>query len=164
MTQRERLAWSFLLHKFGLMDAYHLDSFHQVSDKRFTWWNQEYGEHSCETRIDRYHINQTLADWGGAFDTMPWQTHLTDHAIILLKFNTHSRRPKRRPVFNPDRLAKAEDKEACLNIWQRAIRDTLGSIAEKVQEAVRSTLHFSAWFTKDRKTDGDASTTRAIKS
>ncbi|CAK9871208.1 unnamed protein product [Sphagnum jensenii] len=85
MHRREAAAWHRMTLRYGLTDAWLLDSFHKQSEKTFTFDNGRYGRQAALSRIDKFMISQTVEERGGRIEVAASMRKLTDHSPVCIK-------------------------------------------------------------------------------
>jgi len=85
MHRREAAAWHRMTLRYGLTDAWLLDSFHKQSEKEFTYDNGRAGRKSAVSRIDKIMISQTVEERGGRIEFTASMRKLTDHSPVCIK-------------------------------------------------------------------------------
>jgi exonuclease III len=84
MHRRESAAWHHMTLRYGLTDAWQLDSFRKITKKAFTYDNGRTGATSVVSRIDRFMVSQTLEVRGGRIEAAAPLRNLTDHSPLVM--------------------------------------------------------------------------------
>jgi exonuclease III len=85
MHRREVAAWHRMTLRYGLTDAWLLDSFHKQSEKEFTFDNGRTGRQSAVSRIDKFMVSQTVEERGGRIEVAASMRKLTNHSPVCIK-------------------------------------------------------------------------------
>jgi exonuclease III len=104
MHRREAAAWHRITLKYGLTDAWLLDSFHKQSQKVFTYDNGRAGSQSALSRIDKFMISQTIDERGGKIEVAASMRKLTDHSPVCIKIWGAPAPPKTRQDISTSRF------------------------------------------------------------
>jgi mannosylglycoprotein endo-beta-mannosidase len=109
--------------RYGLTDAWLLESFHKQSEKEFTYDNGRAGRNSAISRIDKFRISQMVEERGGRIEVAASMKKLTDHSPLSIKIWGHHDTPKSTSgYFDVSLLSDERKKKDMLEAW---IRDTL---------------------------------------
>ncbi len=79
MHRREVASWHHMTLRYGLANAWHLDNFHKMSEKEFTFNNGRACKTSAISRIDKLMISQTIDERGGRIEVAASMRKFTDH-------------------------------------------------------------------------------------
>jgi hypothetical protein len=104
MHRREAAAWHRITLKYGLTDAWLLDSFHKQSQKVFTYDNGRAGSQSALSRINKFMISQTIDERGGKIEVAASMRKLTDHSPVCIKIWGAPAPPKTRQDISTSRF------------------------------------------------------------
>jgi exonuclease III len=85
MHRWEAAAWHRMTLRYGLTDAWLLNSFHKQSEKEFTYDNGRTGRNSAVSRIDKFMISQMVEERGGRMEVAASMRKLTDHSPVCIK-------------------------------------------------------------------------------
>jgi len=64
MFRREAVVWHQMTIRYGLTDAWNLDSFRKLSRKEFTFDNGRAGPRSSVSRLDKFMVSQEITERG----------------------------------------------------------------------------------------------------
>ncbi len=70
--------------QYGLVDAWHLDSFRKMSNKEYTFDNGRTGPHLAVSKIDKFMISQDIEEKGGRIETAASVRKLSDHSPLVM--------------------------------------------------------------------------------
>jgi hypothetical protein len=70
--------------RYGLTDAWHLNSFRKLTKKAFTYDNGRTGVTSVVSRIDKFMVSQTLEERGGRIEAVASLRNLTNHSPLVM--------------------------------------------------------------------------------
>ncbi len=85
MHRREAVAWHRMTLRYGLTDAWLLNSFHKQSEKEFTYDNGRAGMKSAVSRINKFMISQTVEERGGRIEVAASMRKFTNHSPVCIK-------------------------------------------------------------------------------
>jgi hypothetical protein len=104
--------------RYGLIDAWLLDSFHKQSEKEFTFDNGRTGRQSTVSRIDKFMVSQTVEERGGRIEVVASMRKLTDHSPVCIKI-WGSLGPSQNTLgyFNVSLLSDKQRKKDMLEAW-----------------------------------------------
>jgi exonuclease III len=85
MHRREATSWHRMTLRYGLTDAWLLDSFHKQLEKEFTYDNGRAGKNSAISRIDKFMISQMVEERGGRIEVVASMRKLTYHSPLSIK-------------------------------------------------------------------------------
>lgn len=71
INTRELEAWTQLLSRLGVRDAFNLGAFYRRSNKVFTWTNSHNDETMIQSRIDRIYVHVCIEVIGGTTEILP---------------------------------------------------------------------------------------------
>lgn len=80
INTRELEAWTQLLTRLGVRDAFNLGAFHRKSEKAFTWTNAHNDDTMIQSRIDRIYVPVCIERIGGTTEILPTLADIYDHA------------------------------------------------------------------------------------
>jgi exonuclease III len=84
MNRRESSSWHLMTLKYGLSDAWRLDSFRKLSKKEFTFDNSRTGASSAMSRIDKFLVSQSVEERGGRIEAAASVKKLSDHSPLVI--------------------------------------------------------------------------------
>lgn len=123
INTRELEAWTQLLARLGVQDAFNLGAFYRKSTKAFTWTNSHNDATMIQSRIDRIYVPTCIERIGGTTEILPTIPDISDHAGYIVHFNDEGK-PRFRPhPFNKGLLRNPDLKVALLHTWKAAIND-----------------------------------------
>ena len=123
INARELEAWTQLLTRLGVQDAFNLGAFYRRSTKAFTWTNSHNDATMIQSRIDRIYVPASVERIGGTTEILPTLQDISDHAGYVVHFNDEGK-PKFRPQpFNKGLLRIPDLKVALLHTWKAVIND-----------------------------------------
>jgi hypothetical protein len=118
MHRREVAAWHRMTLRYGLADAWLLDSFHKQSEKEFTFDNGRTGRQSTVSRIDKFMVSQTVEERGGRIEVAASMRKLTDHSPVCIKIWGRLGPSQNTPgYFNVSLLSDEQRKKDMLEAW-----------------------------------------------
>jgi hypothetical protein len=86
--------------KYGLSDAWRLDSFRKLSKKEFTFDNGRPGASSAMSKIDKFLVSQSVEERGGRIEAAASVRKLSDHSpFIISVWGKHQEAPGNRTRF-----------------------------------------------------------------
>ena len=158
INARELEAWTQLLTKLGVRDAFNLGTFFRKSGKTFTWTNSHNDETMIQSRIDRVYVPFYIERIGGTTEVLPTLPFISDHASFVVHFNDEGK-PKTRPhQFNKGLLKNQEHKSALLETWKAVMEDeSLVTWNKKMVMANQAIRYKSMELTKAQKQQWKAS-------
>jgi len=84
MNRRESSSWHLMTLKYGLSDAWRLDSFRKLSKKEFTFDNGRPGASSAMSRIDKFLVSQFVEEKGRRIEAAALVRKLSDHSPLVI--------------------------------------------------------------------------------
>jgi hypothetical protein len=100
MNKREASAWHSMTLKYGLSDAWRLDSFRKLSKKEFTFDNGHPGASSALSQIDKFLVFQSVEERGGRIEAAASVKKLSDHSpLVISVWGEHRDVPRNRPCY-----------------------------------------------------------------
>jgi exonuclease III len=118
MHRREVVAWHQMTLRYGLTDAWFLDSFHKQSEKEFTFDNRRTGRQSAVSRIDKFMVSQTVEERGGRIEDAASMRKFTDHSPVCIKIWGSLGPSQNTPgYFNVFLLSNERRKKDMLEAW-----------------------------------------------
>ena len=152
ISTRELEAWTQLLSRLGVRDAFNLGAFFRKSDKAFTWTNSHNDETMIQSRIDRIYVPMCIERIGGTTEILPTIPDISDHAGYIVNFNDEGKQKIRPHSFNKGLLKNPEYKTALLSTWKAVMEDdTLGTWNKKMVVASEAIRVMSLQLTKAQK-------------
>jgi len=118
MHRREAASWHQMTLRYGLIDAWLLDSFHKQSEREFTYDNGRAGRNSVIFRIDKFMISQTVEERGGRIEVAALMRKLTDHSPLSIKiWGRHDTPKSMSSYFDVSLLSDERKKKDMLEAW-----------------------------------------------
>ena len=152
ISTRELEAWTQLLTRLGVRDAFNLRAFLRKSEKAFTWTNAHNDESMIQSRIDRVYVPECIERIGGTTEILPTLPDISDHAGYIVHFNDEGKRTIRPHSFNRGLLKNPEHKSALLHTWKIVMTDeTLLTWNQNMTEASKAIRVTSQELTKLQK-------------
>lgn len=111
INTRELEAWTQLLTRLGVQDAFNLGAFFRKSHKAFTWTNSHKDKTMIQSRIDRIYVPACIESIGGTTEILPTLTDLSDHAGYLFHFSAEGKQKQRQHPFNKGLLKMQNTKQ-----------------------------------------------------
>ncbi|CAK9198441.1 unnamed protein product [Sphagnum troendelagicum] len=104
--------------RYGLADAWRLDSFRKMSKKSFTFDNGRSGPQSTVPRIDKFLVSQGIEERGGRLEAVASIRKLSDHPPLKITIWGHHLPPNNPTCFFDVTLLNEEKgKLELLNAW-----------------------------------------------
>jgi hypothetical protein len=104
--------------RYGLVDAWGLDSFRKMSKKNFTFDNGRSGSQSAVSRIDEFMVSQGIEERGGRMEAAASIRKLTDHSPLTIKiWGNHPPPSKQSHYFDAMLLSEESFKMELLKAW-----------------------------------------------
>jgi exonuclease III len=75
--------------RYGLADAWGLDSFRKMSKKNFMFDNERSGPQSVVSRIDKFLVSHGIKKKGGRMEAAASIRKLSDHSPLTIKIWGH---------------------------------------------------------------------------
>lgn len=136
MNNRELEAWTQLLTRLEVRDAFNLGAFLRKSNKSFTWTNSHNDNTMIQSRIDRIYVPACVEMIGGTTEILPTLPDISDHAGYLIHFNDEGKQKSRPHPFNKGLLKNPEHMVTLLKTWKEVMGDdTLVSWNKKMVAA-----------------------------
>jgi len=88
--------------RYGLADAWRLDSFRKMTKKNFTFDNERSRDQSAVSRIDKFLISQDIEERGGRIEAVASIRKLLNHSPLTITIWGHHP-----PPSNPTRYFDA---------------------------------------------------------
>ena len=152
INTRELEAWTLLLTRLEVRDAFNLGAFFRKSEKAFTWTNSHNDESMIQSRIDRIYVPVSIERIGGTTEILPTLPDISDHAGFILHFNDEGRQRMRPHSFNKGLLKNLDHKAALLLTWKEVMADeTLVTWNKKMVAANQAIRIKSMELTKTQK-------------
>lgn len=152
INTRELEAWTQLLTRLGVHDAFNLGAFYRKSNKAFTWTNSHNDETMIQSRIDRIYVPDCIARIGGTTEILPTIPDLSDHAGYVVHFSAEGKQKPRPHSFNKGLLKNPEHKAALLETWKKVMSDeTFCTWNQKMVAANQAIRAKSLELTKSQK-------------
>jgi endonuclease/exonuclease/phosphatase family metal-dependent hydrolase len=119
MNRREASAWHSMTLKYGLSDAWHLNSFRKLSKKDFTFDNGRSGASSALSRIDKFLVSQSVEERGGRIEVAASVRKLSDHSpFVISVWGKHLDVPRNRPCyFDSSFLSEVDGRKELWEAW-----------------------------------------------
>ena len=152
ISTRELEAWTQLLTRLGVQDAFNLGAFYKKSNKAFTWTNLHNDETMIQSRIDRIYVPDCIERIGGTTEILPTISDLSDHAGYLVHFSAEEKQKPRQHTFNKGLLKNPEHKAVLLEAWKKVMYDeTFVTWNQKMVAANKAIRNTSLELTKIQK-------------
>ncbi len=84
MNRRESSSWHLMTLKYGLFDAWRLDSFRKLSRREFTFDNGHSGASLAMSRIDKFLVSQSVEEKGRRIEAAASVRKLLDHSPLVI--------------------------------------------------------------------------------
>jgi len=119
MNRREAPAWHSMTLKYGLSDAWCLDSFRKLSKKEFTFDNGRPGASSTLSRIDKFLVSQFVEERGGRIEAAASVRKLSNHSLLVISvWGKHLDAPRNRPCyFDSSFLSEVDRRKELWEAW-----------------------------------------------
>ncbi len=119
MNRREASTWHSMTLKYGLSDAWCLDSFRKLSKKEFTFDNGRLGASSTLSRIDKFLVSQSVEERRGRIEAAASVRKLSDHSpLVISVWGRHLDAPRNRPgYFDSSFLSEVEGRKELWEAW-----------------------------------------------
>ncbi len=118
MHRREAASWHKMTLRYGVTDAWNLDSFRKMSKKDYTFDNGRSGASSAISRIDKFLVSQDVDARGGKIETAASVKKLTDHSPLLITIWGQHAAPNNTPrYFDTTHLSEEMYKAEMLQAW-----------------------------------------------
>ncbi len=105
--------------KYGLSDAWCLDSFRKLSKKEFTFDNGRSGASSALSRIDKFLVSQSMEERRGRIEVAASVKKLLDHSpLVISVWGKHLDAPRNRPgYFDSSFLSEVDGRKELWEAW-----------------------------------------------
>jgi hypothetical protein len=104
--------------RYGLANAWRLDSFRKMTKKNFTFDNGKFGAHSAVSRIDKFLVSQDIKEKGGRMEATASIKKLLDHSPLIITIWGHHPPPNNPSRFFDATLLNEENcKIELLEVW-----------------------------------------------
>jgi exonuclease III len=118
MHRRESASWHHMTLRYGLTDAWRLDSFRKLSKKEFTYDNRRAGATSAVSRIDKFMVSQTIEERGGRMEATASVRKLSDHSPLIITIWGQHSAPNNPPrSFDISLLSNERSRQQMLEAW-----------------------------------------------
>jgi hypothetical protein len=118
MHRKEAASWHHMTMRYGLTDAWLLDSFHKMLGKEFTYDNGRAGRTSAISRIDKFMISQTIEERGVRIEAAALMRKLTDHSPLTITiWGRHDAPKNTSSYFDISLLSDEGKKKEMLEAW-----------------------------------------------
>ncbi|CAK9197252.1 unnamed protein product [Sphagnum jensenii] len=106
--------------RYGLADAWGLDSFRKMSKKSFTFDNGRSGHQAAVSRIDKFMVSQGIEERGGRIESAVCNRKLLDHSPLTIKiWGLHPPLNNKPRFFDVTLLGDEDGKAELLEAWSR---------------------------------------------
>jgi exonuclease III len=159
--RREAATWHQMTLRYGLVDAWGLDSFQKMSKKSFTFDNGRFGLQSAVSRIDKFMVSQGIEERGGRVESIASIRKLSDHSPLTIKIwgqhLPHNNNNLAR-FFDVTLLSEEKSKAELLKSWSRdAARPSTGrDWAKWLEEAAGRVTDCNARMAKEKRRERGA--------
>ncbi|CAK9874562.1 unnamed protein product [Sphagnum jensenii] len=140
--------------RYGLADAWGLDSFRKMSKKNFTFDNGRSRPQSAISRINKFMVSQGVEERGGKMEATTSIRKLSDHSPLTIKIWGHHPPPSNSTrFFNVTLLSEKKRKLELLNAWSGdATRPSTGrDWATWLEEAMERVANCNARMAKEKR-------------
>jgi len=118
MHRRESASWHHMTLRYGLIDAWRLDSFRKLTKKAFTYDNGRTRATSIVSRIDKFMVSGTLEERGGRIEATASVRKLTDHSpLIITIWGQHNAPSSPSRFFDISLLSEERSRQKMLDVW-----------------------------------------------
>ncbi|CAM6009036.1 unnamed protein product [Sphagnum balticum] len=118
MHRREATSWHHMTLRYGLADAWRLDSFRKLTKKAFTYDNKRLGATSVVSRIDKIMDSQTLKERGGRIEVAASVRRLTNHSPLVITIWGQHNAPSNPPCFfDISLLSEERSRQKMFDAW-----------------------------------------------
>ncbi len=152
--RREVATWHQMTLRYGLADAWGLDSFRKMSKKNFTFDNGRSGSQLAVSRIDKFMVSQGIEERGGRMEAVASIRKLMDHSPLTIKiWGHHPPLSKQTHYFDAILLSEENCKMELLKAWSGdAIKPNTGrDWATWLKEASERVAKCNARMAKEKK-------------
>jgi len=109
--------------RYGLADAWGLDSFRKMSKKSFTFDNSRFGHQTAVSRIDKFMVSQGIEERGGRVESTTSIRKLSDHSLLTIKiWGLHPPPNNQARYFDVTILSEENGKDELLKAWSGEAR------------------------------------------
>jgi hypothetical protein len=140
--------------RYGLADAWGLDSFRKMSKKNFTFDNGRSGPQAVISRIDKFMISQGIEERGGRLEAATSVRKLSDHSPLTIRIWGNLPPPdKQSHYFDASLLSEENLKTELLKAWEGdETKPTTGrGWAAWLEEASERVARCNARMSKEKK-------------
>jgi hypothetical protein len=108
-----------MMLKYGLSDAWRLDSFRKLSRKEFSFDNGRLGASSVVSRIDKFLVSQFVEERGGRIEAATSTIKLLDHSpLVIFVWGKQQETPSNRTsFFDISFLSEESGKKKMWEVW-----------------------------------------------
>lgn len=118
MHRKEAASWHHMTLRYGLTDAWCLDSFRKLTKKAFTYDNGRTRATSVVSRIDKFMVSQTLEERGRRIEAAASVRRLTDHSPLVITIWGQHNAPSNPPrFFDISLLSEERSRQEMLDAW-----------------------------------------------
>jgi hypothetical protein len=104
--------------RYGLANAWRLDSFRKMSKKNFTFDNGRSGAHSAVSRIDKFLVSQEIEERGGRMEATASIRKLSNYSPLIITIWGHHPPPNNPSrFFNATLLNEENSRIELLEAW-----------------------------------------------
>ncbi|CAK9204575.1 unnamed protein product [Sphagnum troendelagicum] len=154
MHRRKAAAWHQMTLRYGLADAWRLDSFRKMSKKSFTFDNGRSGAQSAVSRIDKFMVSPGIEERGGRMEAAASIRKLSNHSPLTISIWGHHPPPNNPPrFFDVIVLNEVKGKTELLNAWAGdATRPSTGrGWAEWLEKAMERVANCNKRLAKEKR-------------
>jgi len=152
--KREAASWHGMTLRYGLADAWGLDSFRKMSKKSFIFDNGRFRHQAAVSRINKFMVSQGIEERGGRVESAVSIRKLSDHSPLTIKIWGLHPPPNNKPQFFDITLLGDEDGKAkLLKAWSGDLsRPSIGrDWAKWLEEAIKRVAECNARMAKEKK-------------
>jgi len=140
--------------RYGLADAWGLDSFRKMSKKSFRFGNGRSGHQAAVSRIDKFMVSQGIEERGGRVESAASVRKLSDHSLLTIKiWGLHPPPNNQTRFFDITLLSEENDKAELLKAWSGEVArpSTDRDWAKWLEEAIGRVVDCNAKMAKEKR-------------
>jgi exonuclease III len=152
--RRKAASWHEMMLRYGLADAWGLDSFRKMSKKSFTFDNGRSRHQAAVSRIDKFMVSQGIEERGGRVKSAVSIRKLSDHSPLTIKiWGLHPPLNNKPQFFDVTLLSDEDGKAELLKAWSKDLgRPSTGrDWAKWLEEAIERVAECNARMAKGKK-------------
>jgi len=152
--RKEAASWHEMMLRYGLADAWGLDSFRKMSKKSFTFDNGRSGHQTVVSQIDKFMVSQGIEERGGRIESAVSNRKLSDHSPLTIKiWGLHPPFNSKPRFFDVTLLGNEDGKAELLEAWSGGLnRPSAGhDWAKWLKEAIERVAECNARMAKGKK-------------